>query len=77
MNRLQIVLWPYNFSEHELDNARAKLGTSVLGKGRLTILKAKVSQAEHDIEGKNYGKIDWLKFRLNITSPSAQRHIRK
>lgn len=68
-HRLEIVLWPYNYSRQDADEALAKLGTSPLGKARLTIVKSKVSRAEQDIEGKNYGKIDWLRFRLDIVSP--------
>jgi len=68
-HRLGIVLWPYNYSRQEADDALAKLGTSPLGKAKLTILESKVSRAGQDIEGKNYGKIDWLRFRLDITSP--------
>ena len=66
---LEIVLWPYNYPRQEEDEALAKLGTSPLGKARLTIVKSKVSRAEQDIEGKNYGRIDWLKFTLDIISP--------
>jgi hypothetical protein len=32
-------------------------------------LKSKVSLAELGIEGKDYDRIDWLKFRLDITPP--------
>ncbi|MGA2273761.1 MAG: hypothetical protein ABSH00_09410 [Bryobacteraceae bacterium] len=70
--RLEIVLWGYTHSQQEIDEALAKLGTSPLGRGKLTILESKVSPAEHDIQGKNYGKIDWLKFRLDITFPAAR-----
>ena len=65
-HRLNIVLWPYTYPQKAVDDALAKLGTSPLGKARLTILKSKVSPAEPGIEGKNYDRIDWLKFRVNI-----------
>jgi hypothetical protein len=68
-HRLNIVLWPYIYSQKEADDALAKLGTSPLGKARLTILKSKVSPAEPGIEGKDYDRIDWLTFRLDITPP--------
>jgi hypothetical protein len=70
--RLEIVLWGYTHSQQEIDEATAKLGSSPLGKGRFTILDSKVSPAEKEIEGKNYGKIDWLKFRLDLTPPAAR-----
>jgi hypothetical protein len=74
--RVDIVLWPYNYTQKEADEALAKLGTSALRKAKLIILSSKVSPAEHDIQGKNYGKIDWLKFRLDVTSrPSRGRGV--
>lgn len=72
MSRLEIVLWPYNHSEQEHNEAMEKLGTSPLAAGRMTIPKSKVSRAEEDIEGKNYGKIDWINFRLAILPPHAR-----
>jgi hypothetical protein len=75
-HRLEIVLWPYNHSQQEADEALAKLGTSALGKARLTISSAKVSPADRAIEGKNYGRIDWLKFRLDVASPPPERRHR-
>jgi hypothetical protein len=72
-HRLNIVLWPYTYSQKVADEALAKLDTSPLGKARLTILKSKISLAEPDVEGKNYDKIDWIKFRLDITAPAAKQ----
>jgi len=71
-HRLEIVLWPYNYSQPEVDEASAKLGTSPLGKATFSILDSKISRAKENIEGKNYGKIDWLRFRLDIASPAAR-----
>jgi len=75
--RLDIVLWPYRYSQREQDDALAKLGSSPLGKGSLTILNSKTSPADQNIEGKNYGKIDALRFRLDITSPVARERQRR
>jgi hypothetical protein len=69
---LNIVLWSYAYPQKVADEALIKLGTSPLGKARLTILKSKISLAERNIEGKNYDKIDWIKFRLDITAPAAR-----
>jgi hypothetical protein len=71
--RLEIVLWPADHSQKEADEALATLGTSPLGKGRFTILDSRVSPAADEIEGKNYGKIDWLRFRLDISPPAAPK----
>jgi hypothetical protein len=66
-------MWPYNHTQAETDDALAKLATSPLGKARLTILNAKVSPAEQEIEGKNYGRIDSLRFRLDVAPPRQGR----
>ena len=71
--RLETVLWSYTHPQAEVDDAMAKLGTSRLGKGKLTILDAKVSHAEQDIDGKNYGRIDRLKFRLEVELPGPPK----
>lgn len=65
--RLDIVLWPYNYSKAEEEEALAKLGTSRLGRAKLTIVEAKVSTAGKEIEGKNYGRVEWLKFRVEVS----------
>ena len=70
--RLEVVLWPYNFTKQETDDAMAKLATSPLGKARLTILSAKVSPAGKEIEGKNYGRLDALRFRLDVAPPARK-----
>jgi len=65
--RLDIVLWPYNHSKREADKALAELGTSTMGKAKLTILKSRVSPSGHSVEGKDYGKIDYVSFRVDVT----------
>lgn len=69
-HRLNIVL--YTLSQQERDETLPKLGTSPLGKAKFTILDSKVSPAKRDIGGKNYGNIDWLRFRLDIKPPTAR-----
>jgi hypothetical protein len=66
---LEIVLG--TLSERERAETMPKLGTSPLGKATFTILDSKISPARREIGGKNYGNIDWLKFRLDITPPAA------
>ena len=63
------LLWPYNYSDEQVQEARAKLGSSPLGKGRLKILDFKISPAEKTAGGVNLGRIDWLKFELEISLP--------
>ncbi len=76
-HRLDVVLWPYTYSKKEADAALANLGSSPLGKAIFTILNSKTSRAEQDIEGKNYGKIDWLTFRLDVTFPAQRSQKRR
>jgi hypothetical protein len=71
--RLEVVMWPYNHTQQENDDALAKLATLASGKARLSILSAKVSPAEQAIEGKNYGRIDSLKFRVDVAPPARSQ----
>lgn len=68
-HRLEVALWPYSYSKGEAEAALAKLGTSQLGKAQFTILHSKVSEAAEDVEGKNYGKIDWMRFDVDFALP--------
>ena len=65
--RLKIVLWPYSYSAVEADKARAELGSSSMGKLKLTILRSEVSPSGHFVEGRDFGKIDWISFRVEVT----------
>lgn len=56
-------------SEKQSAEAQKKLGTSPQGHGKLWILDSKVSAAPEDVEGKNYGQIDWIRFRVEIHFP--------
>jgi hypothetical protein len=75
--RLEVVMWPYNHTQAETDDAMAELATLASGKARLTILASKVSPAEQEIAGKNYGRIDYLRFRLDVAPPDSQRPSRR
>jgi len=67
--RVDRVLWPYNHSEAEVKEARSKLGSSQLGKGRLWIRDYKISPAAKTVGGKNLGQIDWIKFDVELQIP--------
>jgi len=62
--RVNRLLWPYNFSEAQVEEARDRLGTSRQGKGRLSIRDSKVSPASV-----NLGQIDWIAFEVEIELP--------
>lgn len=69
--RLQIVLWPYSYSEKQVDQAQAQLGTSLLGKGRLWITGAQVTHAGDTADSK-LGNIAWMKFSVEIRLPAEK-----
>ena len=71
--RVDRVLWPYNYTDDQVKKAEAKLGSSPLGKGRLTILDSKTSPSGELVEGKDFGKIDWIKFAVEIRFPAAPK----
>jgi hypothetical protein len=50
------------------NSALAKLGTSPLGKGRLWITASRISQAGDSPDNKA-GKIEWMKFSVEIILP--------
>ena len=58
--RLQIVLWPYTYSQQEADRALADLGSSPLGNGTFTILNARIGPGS---------KIESINFKLSVSFP--------
>jgi hypothetical protein len=66
---LERVLVPGGFSDQEVKEGYANLGTSRMGEGVLTILDARISPAKDTVAGVNQGQIDWLKFEVTITLP--------
>jgi hypothetical protein len=66
--RLEIVLWSYNWTEHEYNKALAELGSSPLGTGRLWITDSRISHA-NDTPDNKIGKIEWMRFTVEIRLP--------
>jgi hypothetical protein len=64
------IVNPGGYSDQEIKEGYAKLGTSPQGKGKLTILDARTSPAKEAVEGVNPGKIDWIKFDVRIALPA-------
>jgi hypothetical protein len=60
---------PGGFTDKEVKEGYAKLGSSPLGEGVLTILDSKISPARDTVEGVNLGQIDWMKFEVTIKLP--------
>jgi hypothetical protein len=60
-----------NVSENASANAMAKLGTSAMGSGKLTILDSKVVKSGKDEAGNDLLQVDWLKFQVDIVLPGG------
>ena len=69
LDRLQIVLWPYSFTEQQVNKATADLGTSPHGTGRLWITDSKISHAADNADNK-LGNIEWMRFTVEIRLPN-------
>jgi hypothetical protein len=63
------LMWSYSYSAKEVQDAEAKFATSPEGKIVLKVIDSKVSAAGVLVEGKDPGKIDWLKFEVVVTFP--------
>ena len=61
--RLNVVLWPYSWPKEKYDEALATLGSSPKGAGRLWITASRIRA----------GKIEWMKFSVEIRLPRAGR----
>lgn len=70
--RVETVIYtPANVSKEEVDEARAKLGSSPLGKGRLWIEKSRITPGNETSDGSDLGVIHWIRFRVEIKFPST------
>lgn len=75
-DRLQKILWPYSYSQAEVDKALADLGSSPLGKCRMWITDARISHASDTTENKQ-GVIEQISFVIEIRLPAqstSKRH---
>ena len=73
--RLNIVLWPYTATPQEDKEALAKLGTSLLGNGRLWITDSRISHSD-DTADEKLGKIEWMRFSVEIKLPHQPAPLR-
>lgn len=69
LDRLQIVLWPYSFTEQQVNKATADLGASPHGTGRLWITDSKIGHAADNADNK-LGNIEWMRFTVEIRLPN-------
>jgi hypothetical protein len=68
--RVELAIYPSNASEKEVDDARAKLGTSPLGTGRLWIEDSKITPGRDTGKPEDLGAIHWIKFKVEIKFPA-------
>ena len=69
--RVELAIYPNGASEQEVDEARAKLGSSPLGKGRMWILDSKITPGHDSGTGQGLGVIHWINFKVEIKFPAA------
>ena len=67
--RVNRLLWSYNYTEAQVQEAQEKLGTSPQGSGRLWIRDYKISPAPKPAGDKNLGQIDSITFEVEIELP--------
>jgi len=67
------IQWSYSYPDQEVKEAQEKFGSTASGKARFKILDSKVSAGGDIIEGRDLGKIDWVKFEVEITFPAPGR----
>jgi hypothetical protein len=69
VERVDRVLWPYNYSKQEADDALAKLGSSPVGTGQLWIEDSKITPGHKSGTAKDLGAIHWIKIKVEIEFP--------
>jgi len=62
-----------NVPEKASAKAMAKLDTSAMGSGKLTILDSKLVKSGKGEDGNDLQQVDWLKFQVVIVLPGSQR----
>jgi hypothetical protein len=66
---LDKTLWPGNYSDAEVDAAGKVLDELPKGEGELRIVNSRISEGKGDKES---GKIEWLKFAVDLKFPPAK-----
>ena len=69
--RVDLAIYPSTASQHEVDEALAKLGSSPVGKGRLWIEDSKITPGNKSGSAEDLGAIHWIKFKVEIKFPAA------
>lgn len=64
------LLWPYVYSEAENEEYMENVAGSPRGTALVTIRDSKVSPSGELVDGEDLGKIDWLKFEVEIRFPT-------
>ena len=64
--------WSYSCPEKEVEEAQERFGSLASGKTRFRILDSKVSTGGYIVDVEDLGKIDWVKFQVEITFPPGR-----
>ena len=67
--RVELVMYSSNASKEEVEEARAKLGSSPLGKGWLWIVDSRITPGHDGGTCRELGAIHWIKFKVEIKFP--------
>jgi hypothetical protein len=69
--RLNRLSWPQSYPAAEVEAARNWYGTAAGGRAVLKIVQSKVSPTGELDNGKDLGKIDWIKFEVEVVFTTA------
>jgi hypothetical protein len=64
--RVTRLSWPKSYPEAEVREAQEQFGSSAGGKATVRIVQSKVSPSGELTDGRDLGKIDWIKFEVEI-----------
>lgn len=64
------LTWPSQYTQQEVQEAQDHFASSTSGTAVVRILDSKLSASGVQVEGKDYGKIDWVKFEVTVTFPA-------
>jgi len=66
------LTWPKDYSPEQLKEAEDRFGRSAGGWAKMRIVQSKISPSGELVDGKDPGKIDWIKFDVEITFAAEQ-----
>jgi hypothetical protein len=64
------LVWPKDYPPEQVKLAEQRFGSLAGGKAVVKILQSKVSPSGDVVNGKDTGKIDWIKFEVEVSFPA-------